>query len=268
MSLDITEKRVGVALSNHPSPNNIVRQIDPIPYITRKLCPLVTRAEEKDRVGSELERIIRDHRVCALVVGWPLLPDGRPGGHCGKSLHLLDHLAGECNGNSTITSEVTHTISLLSFAEFLSKINDIFHYFLPVRFVEDRRWPIISKARPFALWDERDIPRDLVEEGLIESEKVYDKIDRWGRSPVFCRTPTYEIGSYIYRSGSQFCHKTTDDSAAASMILKHFLDSHWTPKDINTKVHFNGRGERCQFNHAVDGYPDEDEKLYIQSSLL
>lgn len=225
MSLDITEKRVGVALSNHPSPNNIVRQIDPIPYITRKLCPLVTRAEEKDRVGSELERIIRDHRVCALVVGWPLLPDGRPGGHCGKSLHLLDHLA-------------------------------------------DRRWPIISKARPFALWDERDIPRDLVEEGLIESEKVYDKIDRWGRSPVFCRTPTYEIGSYIYRSGSQFCHKTTDDSAAASMILKHFLDSHWTPKDINTKVHFNGRGERCQFNHAVDGYPDEDEKLYIQSSLL
>uniref|UniRef100_A0A7S1Z7E5 YqgF/RNase H-like domain-containing protein n=1 Tax=Trieres chinensis TaxID=1514140 RepID=A0A7S1Z7E5_TRICV len=226
MCLDINDERVGVALASHPSPNNAVHKLDSIPYMAvkaKKLAP-IKRYDENDRVGFELEQIVREHRIGAFVVGWPLQPDGRPGGPCGKVLHLLDQLA-------------------------------------------ERRNPFLSKARPFALWDERDIPRDLLEENLIRNAQDTE-VDRWGRSSAFWKTPSHEMGNYVYRSGDQFYHKSTNDSEAAGMVLKHFMDSHWAPEDKSTEVHFNDASTACAFDHAVDEYPEEDEQLYIQSSLL
>uniref|UniRef100_A0A7S4IL83 YqgF/RNase H-like domain-containing protein n=1 Tax=Odontella aurita TaxID=265563 RepID=A0A7S4IL83_9STRA len=222
MSLDITDRRIGVAIGEHPTPNNLVHKLDAIPYMP---CghPPVKRRDENERVALELEKLMKQNKVNAFVVGWPLLADGRPGGPCGKVLHMLDFLA-------------------------------------------ERRGSLLTKARPFALWDERDIPRDKFEEGLIKSAQRSGTIDKWGRAPIFCETPVHEAGGYIYRSRLQFYHKPTNDSTAASLILKHFMDSHWTPENKETALHFNDSYADCQFEHAVEKY--DNEGFCLQSSLL
>uniref|UniRef100_A0A7S4ILL3 YqgF/RNase H-like domain-containing protein n=1 Tax=Odontella aurita TaxID=265563 RepID=A0A7S4ILL3_9STRA len=94
MSLDITDRRIGVAIGEHPTPNNLVHKLDAIPYMP---CghPPVKRRDENERVALELEKLMKQNKVNAFVVGWPLLADGRPGGPCGKVLHMLDFLAGK-----------------------------------------------------------------------------------------------------------------------------------------------------------------------------
>jgi len=222
MSLDINEHRIGLAVANHPTPDNEVHELDPIPYMTR-MHPSARRRDENDRIGIELEKLVRGRKVNAFVVGWPLQPDGRPGALCGKVLHVLDFLA-------------------------------------------ERRGPILTKGRPFALWDIRDIPRNRMEEGLINDSQKFSSVDRWGRSSLFCKTPAHDACGYVYKSGSQFCHQSTDDSTAAALILKHFMDTNWKPQDTQTAMHFNESGDDCEFEHAVDQY--DNDGFCIETSLL
>mmetsp|Transcript_6688 Transcript_6688/g.14630 ORF Transcript_6688/g.14630 Transcript_6688/m.14630 type:complete len:256 (+) Transcript_6688:67-834(+) len=97
MGLDISDERIGVAIAKHPSPNNRVDTLDSIPYVSnsKKAYYTTHRADDNKRVTKELADLVKEHRICGFVVGWPLQPDGRPGGPCGKVLHLLDHLANQ-----------------------------------------------------------------------------------------------------------------------------------------------------------------------------
>ena len=92
MGLDITDERIGVAIARHPSPNNRVAAIEPIPYVTnnKRAYYNTRRHDDNERVAAALEQLVKKHKISGFVVGWPLQPDGRPGGPCGKVLHLLD----------------------------------------------------------------------------------------------------------------------------------------------------------------------------------
>ena len=222
MGLDITDDRIGVSIAQHPSPTNRVTAIEPIPYVSnnKRAYYNTRRLDDNERVALELERLARKHRISGFVVGWPLQPDGRPGGPCGKVLHLLDYLAEHPN-------------------------------------------PILYQHRPFALWDLRDIPFNAVEDHLVRCHNHESDVDKWGRAKVFSRTPSQSVGSYLYRSSDQFYHPNTNDSTAAALMLKHYMDSHWEPEEEEEE---DATTASAQFSHDVQTYNDDD--MYVKSSLL
>uniref|UniRef100_A0A6U0IGH0 Holliday junction resolvase n=1 Tax=Minutocellus polymorphus TaxID=265543 RepID=A0A6U0IGH0_9STRA len=229
MGLDITDERIGVAIARHPSPNNRVTAIEPIPYVTndKRAYYNTRRYDDNERVAMTLDQLAKKHKISGFVVGWPLQPDGRPGGPCGKVLHLLDYLA-------------------------------------------EHPSPILYKHRPFALWDLRDIPFNAVEDHLVRCHNHECDVDKWGRAKVFSRTPSQSVGSYLYRSSDQFYHSNTNDSKAATLMLKHYMDSHWEPEEEEEALHFNEADEdtaaSAKFSHDVETYNQDD--MYYKSSLL
>mmetsp|Transcript_5841 Transcript_5841/g.8613 ORF Transcript_5841/g.8613 Transcript_5841/m.8613 type:complete len:254 (-) Transcript_5841:640-1401(-) len=224
IGLDINEERVGIALAKHPNSTNKVHALEPIPYLSQDRN--VSRCERKEEVALKLEALVREHKVNAFVVGWPLQADGRCSAPCGKVLHLLDYFA-------------------------------------------DRQKPFINAGRPLTLWDERIIPQGKTTQRLMLSSKDETPADKWGRSSTFCLQPEQVPGSRIFRSTEKFYHKTTNDSTTAATILKHFMDTHWEPKDDSEVEHYLDmyHGD----SHGIGGsdIDDYDEVgAYIQPRLL
>eukprot|EP00978_Attheya_sp_CCMP212_P038411 scaffold190230_cov32-Attheya_sp.AAC.1 len=87
MSLDINSERIGVAIAEHPNRNNAIYELNPIQTSSKKQVDLASKVIE------ELETIVKNHKVCAFVINWPLQPEGRMGKSCGKVLHTLDSIA-------------------------------------------------------------------------------------------------------------------------------------------------------------------------------
>jgi len=98
MGLDITRERIGIAVSEHPEHRH-----------GRESIPLNSISLQQDRGGalskksrvnkdlvSELEAAVRQHRVCAFVVNWPV-HEGRNGEQCGKVLQVLDSVIDQSN---------------------------------------------------------------------------------------------------------------------------------------------------------------------------
>ena len=94
MGLEVSHERIGISVAQYPSPDNYVRQLDAIPYLGHNIRSYEERLEQKERIHSEIEDMIKKNGVAGFVVGWPLQPNGRPGASCGRVLHLLDFLAG------------------------------------------------------------------------------------------------------------------------------------------------------------------------------
>mmetsp|Transcript_18373 Transcript_18373/g.33310 ORF Transcript_18373/g.33310 Transcript_18373/m.33310 type:complete len:238 (-) Transcript_18373:119-832(-) len=89
MSLDINSERIGVAIAEHPNRNNAIYELNPIQASSKKQVDLTSKFIE------ELATIVKNHKVCAFVVNWPLQPEGRMGKSCGKVLHTLDSIANQ-----------------------------------------------------------------------------------------------------------------------------------------------------------------------------
>mmetsp|Transcript_24382 Transcript_24382/g.52569 ORF Transcript_24382/g.52569 Transcript_24382/m.52569 type:complete len:243 (+) Transcript_24382:271-999(+) len=96
MGLDITRERIGVAVAEHPELicepiqlNSISLQQDQGGVTSKK------NQVTKDMI-SELEAAVRQHRVCAFVVNWPV-HEGRMGEQCGKVLQVLDSVIDQSN---------------------------------------------------------------------------------------------------------------------------------------------------------------------------
>jgi len=98
MGLDITRERIGVAVSEHPEQR-----------YEHKSIPLHSMSLHQEKEGvqgkksqvnidliSELEAVVRQHRVCAFVVNWPV-HEGRMGEQCGKVLQVLDSIMDQSN---------------------------------------------------------------------------------------------------------------------------------------------------------------------------
>ncbi len=85
LSLNIHKDRISLAIASHPSFGEQARTLEDIPLAKKgRITP-----ECKERLAT----LAKDHRVCGLVVTWPVQRDtGRMGASCGRVLHTLDDL--------------------------------------------------------------------------------------------------------------------------------------------------------------------------------
>lgn len=106
MGLDITRERIGIAVAEHPD-LACHDGLEPFPLNSLSLLQDRSAATgEKNRLNadtvSELEAAVRQHRVCAFVVNWPI-HEGRTGEQCGRVLRVLDSIVDQ--SNSVVTTK-------------------------------------------------------------------------------------------------------------------------------------------------------------------
>ena len=86
LSLDIHKDRIGLALASHPSCGQECRTLKPIPFKDNHIFV------DKDCI-DRLSKIVQDHKVCGMVVAWPLQSDtGKVGAACGRVLYTLERV--------------------------------------------------------------------------------------------------------------------------------------------------------------------------------
>jgi hypothetical protein len=110
MSLDITAKNIGIAVSVHPEHNSESIALRPISlHDGRRSGSSVgaMRYPIARDVVQELEAEVRRHRVCAFVVNWPV-HEGRSGEQCGRVLAVLDSVIDQ--SNSVVTRKRPFTL--------------------------------------------------------------------------------------------------------------------------------------------------------------
>ena len=105
MALDISTDRIGLAVAEHPE-----HICESVPLNTLSLCQGRGQASPKTvtkDIISELEGAVRQHRICAFVVKWPV-NEGRMGEECGKVLQVLDSVIDQ--SNSVVTRKRPFTL--------------------------------------------------------------------------------------------------------------------------------------------------------------
>ena len=121
MALDITRKSIGMAVATHPDQHAEAVALRPISLMQQQHhhrgegAPSSSfslyKGKKKNLVSkeliSELEAVVRRHRVCAFVVNWPT-HEGRMGEQCGKVLHVLDSVIDQ--SNSVVTRKRPFTL--------------------------------------------------------------------------------------------------------------------------------------------------------------
>ena len=91
--LDISKDSMGIAIASHPALGEPTQVLNPI--------PLRREARGKSKVLSknvveELSDIFKTHKVCGVVVSWPIQSEtGRVGASCVRVLHTFDSLVAE-----------------------------------------------------------------------------------------------------------------------------------------------------------------------------
>mmetsp|Transcript_18600 Transcript_18600/g.37325 ORF Transcript_18600/g.37325 Transcript_18600/m.37325 type:complete len:254 (-) Transcript_18600:70-831(-) len=225
MALTICDEKVGVAIAKHPPPKRKrVQSLEPIPYISSKKTlykrktsigheeqdgphsPLVLRVDENERVALEIGELVKQHNVCGFVVGWPLHPEGRPGGQCGKVLHLLDHIA-----------EHSDSIIYLGRPFALMDLRDV----------------------PFN--DTNQKMNSIMKSDFDEAQQI----DEWGRCAIYGQTPSESMGSHVFRPGEQLYYPSIadNDSRACATMLRQYMqrycweesEEHDTSKSANVE---------------------------------
>lgn len=103
MALDISRDRIGIAVAEHPEMVGEAMPLNPISLVRQDM----KRSRVEKELISELEAAVRQHRVCAFVVNWPV-NEGRMGEQCGKVLHVLDYVMDQ--SNSVVTRKRPFTL--------------------------------------------------------------------------------------------------------------------------------------------------------------
>jgi len=91
IALDMTRERIGLASAHHTSHESVIHPIKPVP-INHEM----KRSSQIDDFINKLQNILSIQKVDGIIVHWPILPNGHLGKCCGRTLFLLDRLAGEC----------------------------------------------------------------------------------------------------------------------------------------------------------------------------
>jgi RNase H-fold protein (predicted Holliday junction resolvase) len=94
LSLHIHKDRIGMAVASHPSFGERTQTLDSI--------KLLRRGHADADIKEQLAEIVKEFKVCGVVVSWPVQTDTcRPGAACGRILHTLDDLLEDSNVIST-----------------------------------------------------------------------------------------------------------------------------------------------------------------------
>ncbi|KAL7460060.1 hypothetical protein ACHAXS_000527 [Conticribra weissflogii] len=94
MGLNISNDRIGIAIAEHPE--NFCESIPLNSLNIQEPDSLRKSRVISNESISELEAIVKQHRVCAFIVNWPV-NEGRMGEQCGKVLQVLDSVVGRSN---------------------------------------------------------------------------------------------------------------------------------------------------------------------------
>jgi len=84
LSLAINQERIDMAVSSHPSAHDMPHPLTSIPFVRTKL---------RTDTAAELKDLVKEFRVCGMVVNWPVQKEGWCGKACGRVLYALDELS-------------------------------------------------------------------------------------------------------------------------------------------------------------------------------
>lgn len=100
LTLGIHSDRIDLAVSHHPSSGR---------GNAHALQSLALGRKGRDIPEASRQRladVVRQHRVCAYVVSWPVQPDsGKMGYAAGRTLWTIEQLLGDAGGNGVISSK-------------------------------------------------------------------------------------------------------------------------------------------------------------------
>lgn len=92
LSLNIHRDRIGIAVASHPSLGEKCHELDPLRFADDHIT-IDKKCVERFR------KIIRDYKVCGIVVSWPLQHEtGRMGAACGRVLYALEEIIDKSGG--------------------------------------------------------------------------------------------------------------------------------------------------------------------------
>lgn len=89
LNLTIRKEQIDLAVASHPCFGETPESIPSIPL---KHKSINNRKKLRSEVSEELAKVVRDFRVCGMVVSWPIQKDGWCGASCGRVLHTLSEL--------------------------------------------------------------------------------------------------------------------------------------------------------------------------------
>lgn len=92
LSVHIGTKSIDLAVTAHPSTEN---PIQPLPSIPIESETKGNQKVLKGHVLEELSNIVKQFKVCGIVMSWPVQKEGWCGAPCGRVLHTLDQIVQE-----------------------------------------------------------------------------------------------------------------------------------------------------------------------------
>jgi hypothetical protein len=96
LSLNIHRNRIGIAVASHPSLGETCHELEPLRFADDHITI-------DKKCLERFQKIIRDYKVCGIVVSWPLQHEtGRMGAACGRVLYALEEIldkSGEVDDN-------------------------------------------------------------------------------------------------------------------------------------------------------------------------
>ncbi|KAL3945384.1 MAG: hypothetical protein SGBAC_000517 [Bacillariaceae sp.] len=96
LSLEIQKGRIGLAVASHPSFQESVHVLEPLPLSRRALA---------DTIPNKLQEIVKQENICGFVVSWPIQQDtGKLGYSCGLVLNTLEQILEQTSDNPIMTS--------------------------------------------------------------------------------------------------------------------------------------------------------------------
>lgn len=89
LNVIIRKKQIDLTVASHPC---FGEAPESIPSIRLKHKSINNRKRLRSEVLDEFADVVRDFRVCGLVVSWPIQKDGWCGASCGRVLHTLSEM--------------------------------------------------------------------------------------------------------------------------------------------------------------------------------
>lgn len=124
-------------------------------------------------------------------------------------------------------------------------------------YIADHNRSLLSKNRPFTLWDTHNVHKDSDSSSTKNNEVPPDQ---WGRSVVFSRVPASSSPQgFISSSSDQKFHHTSTKHLSVEKILESFIDSHWAN---------NARRKTTAFNNSQEALLSTQDSDSMESSLL
>lgn len=212
LAVNFHKNRVGIAVASHPSLGVPCLELEPLRFEDRRgNSTSIVGAIDRDCL-ERFADIIEEHKVCGVVVNWPLQRDtGRMGAACGRVLFALEQLWER--SNETITME-NHESTDHELHINYNNINS-----------SHQRGGLLS--RPFCLWDAGHInpadPANLVDDfGRCASygkEKETPKAKEQSSDRYFDKEK-----NYYFASKEQYYE---DELTVVLGVWDDFCKEHW-----------------------------------------